>query len=192
LILTAFPAMAAAETELDTPLRTDQEIGARLGTQLGAFGVTPGGLRVGGVFLYRLSERTWFDAEAASSFGAGASQCSVRQGERLDCEHGLADGFGFQLGGHLRWFLSARPSGFQPYVRGGLGVDVAHFGGDDVTGVALTGRASFGVRYPVASGVRVGGEALVSAGPGFYGNGVGIEPYAALLVQFGVEISLGQ
>lgn len=189
--LAVFPRGAVAEGhEGDTPLRTDQEIGARLGTQLGALGVTPGGLRVGGVFLYRMSERTWFDAEAASSFGAGASQCNVRQDRSLDCEHGLADGFGFQLGAHLRWFLTTRPSGFQPYVRGGLGLDLAHFGGDDVTGVALTARGSFGIRHPVGSGVMVGGEALLSAGPGLYSGGVGVRPYTALLVQFGLEIAL--
>ncbi len=169
-----------------------QEIGARLGAQIGLSSLTPGGFRLGGVFLYRLDETTWFDGEAAVSFGADPRTCFYTRAEELtlECDHSGFDGFGMTVGGGLRFFLERRASGFHPYVRTGLGLSFASFSADGVGGAALFGWGGAGGRFRIAPRVAIGAEALLLLGPGLYDSELGVQLFGALVVQFGIEIAL--
>ncbi len=169
-----------------------QEIGVRLGAQLGLSSLTPGGFRIGAIYLYRLDDNTWFDGEAATSFGSGSSECFYSRAESLTlvCNHGGLDGFSMGLSGGVRMFFAPRPSGFHPYVRAGAGLSYAGFSGDGVSGAVLFGYGGAGLRFRVAPRLAVGGEALLLLGPGLYDSGLGLRLLGGLVVQFGVEFAL--
>lgn len=169
---------------------TTYEMGARLGAQLAALGLTPGGLRVGGLFLYRFTETGWFDSELAFTFGAGGKECYLDRQRDFACDHGIADGFSLQLLAGVRHYLDRRPSGFEPFVRGGLAGHFSRFDDDEVTGVAIPLWVSAGGRFRVAEGVAVTGDVVFLAGPSFYDSGLGAEPYGAFLVQLGADLGL--
>jgi hypothetical protein len=185
----AADAAAAAE---DTGPMAKQEIGLRLGAQIGLTSLTPGGFRLGGVYLYRMDESTWFDGEAATSFGSGDSGCYYDRSESLTlvCHHGGIDGFSMSLAGGLRFLLPQRASGLLPYVRTGLGLSYAGFSADGVSGVAFFGYGGAGGRFRVAPNIAVGAEALLLLGGGRYDSGLGGRFFSGLVVQFGVEFVL--
>jgi hypothetical protein len=198
-LVAVWPARARAEYPVEAPAPVEpapadepahEEIGARLGFQSGLGGLTPGGLVLGGVFLYRMSTSTWFDGGASFVFGGGAAACYTdRQGD-FTCDHGIVDGFGMNFDLGVRVPLARRKGGLLPYVRGGISLAYARFGDDDVTGVGLPLWASVGGRFRVANRVTVGGEALLRLGFGLYNHDQGLEALAALGVQFGVEFEL--
>jgi len=187
----AAPPAEAAEAASDEPVGK-QEIGLRLGAQLGWTDLTPGGLRVGGVYLYKLDDITWFDGEAATSFGSGESACFYSRAEELTlvCNHGGLDGFSMSVSAGVRLFYVRRASGFHPYLRGGAGLSYAGFSGDEVSGAVLFGYGGAGGRFRVAPRVAVGGEALLVLGPGLYNSDLGLQLLGGLVVQFGVEFAL--
>jgi hypothetical protein len=179
-------------TPTDQP-RTDdgsRAMGASVGFQTGLGGLAPGGLRLAGTFLYRLTETAWFDGEAAFTFGSGGKSCYLDRQGALACDHGIAGGFEMSLGGGLRWLLEPRQRGFRPHVRAGAALSYVRFGDDDLTGVAFLTWAGAGGTFAVAPRVRVGGEALLRLGPGLYNRDLGLEPLGELVVQFGIEFEL--
>lgn len=184
----------AEEPADDAPPQPErnQEIGPRIGAQLGFGGVSPGGLRVGGVLLYRMTEETWFDGEASFTFGSGDRGCYLGRdpGEPTVCEHGLADGFSATFAAGGRWLLSQRHDGLVPFVRGGVALSMVSFSDDDVLGLALPLWVGAGGRFWVAPRVAVGGEVVFTVGPGWYDRDQGAEPYVGLIVQFGVDFAL--
>src|SRR5437868_6043898 len=74
----------------------DQGIGVQAGMTTGGR-VTPGGLRVVGHYLYQLADRDWFDGGAVFTFGGSSAQCFRDRMNLLVCEHGIADGQGFEV-----------------------------------------------------------------------------------------------
>jgi hypothetical protein len=185
------PAALADEIPAVEPLGAQQEIGARLGLQLDAAGPAAGGARVAGVYLYKLSAESWFDGEAAVAFGSSARQCFIDRSLTTVCTPGLVSGFGFSVQGGARWFpVPPRPSGFNPYLRAALGLEVDSFSGDGVTGLGIPLSAAGGGRFRVAKNVAVGGEAVLSVGPVFYDHGVGGQAAVRLVVQGTVDMGL--
>jgi hypothetical protein len=168
----------------------DMALGARVGMQLGVGRVTPGGLRVAGVFLHRLDADWWFDGEAAFSFGGGGMECRPSATGDLECDHGLVEGAGAQGIAGVRWSLGRAPSGFEPYLRGGVGLAYASFGDDEISGLAILGQLAAGGRFRIADRIAVGAESAVFFGPGFYSDDLGTVGYGGLIVQGGVEIDL--
>jgi hypothetical protein len=169
-----------------------QEIGVRIGAQVGLSSLTPGGFRLGGVYLYRVHDVVWFDGEASTSFGSGGSGCFYTRAESLtlECHHGGFDGFAMSASAGVRVFYDRRTSGFHPYVRTGLGLSYAGFAADEVGGAVLFGYGGAGGRFRVAPRVAVGGEALLLLGPGLYNQDLGLQFVGGLVVQFGVEFAL--
>jgi len=196
LLGVARPAWAQAEESVaddhEAEPSGDIALGARLGLQLGVGGATPGGLRVGGAYLHRLTEAWWFDGEASFSFGGGGTACELSPppGEVPGCDHGLADGSGLQAIAGARWILPQSADGFQPYARGGVGVGVASFGDDEVSGLAVLGQIAGGGRFHVAERISVGAEAAVFLGPAFFSDELGTVGYGGLVVQGAVEFEL--
>jgi hypothetical protein len=192
----ARPVWAEAEESIadDTQAEPSGDIalGARLGVQLGVGGATPGGLRVGGAYLQRLTEDWWFDGEASFSFGGGGMQCDLAPapGDAPGCDHGLADGTGVQAIVGARWALPRSMDGFQPYLRGGVGLGVASFGDDEVNGLALLGQIAGGGKFHVAERIAVGAEAALFLGPAFFSDDLGTLGYGGLVVQGAIEFEL--
>jgi hypothetical protein len=167
----------------------DKELGVRLGLQL-AQGVAPGGFSVAGAYLHRMTRATWFELELAFTLGGNDPFCfRDRFGETV-CDPGLTDGVSGQLAAGGRWFPSSTPSGFLPYLRGGLGLHWADFGGDEVSGLAGVGFAGAGGRFRVGGIASVCGEVVLFGGAGLYSDDVGFEPYAGMIVRFGVDLAL--
>jgi hypothetical protein len=188
LVALALLAPAAAHADGVLPDIGDREISAVVGAASGSR-TTPGGFRVGGRFLYQLSDQDWFDGAVAFTFGSGTAACFRDRSDTFVCDHGLADGFSGELGAGIRRFFAGN-GGFRPYARLGVAARVIRFGADDVTGFAIPIEAGGGVRVRVADDVAVGGEASLEIGPGWLGHGLGAQLERGFAIGALVEIRL--
>ncbi|HEU4732683.1 MAG TPA: hypothetical protein VFT22_32530 [Kofleriaceae bacterium] len=166
----------------------DQAVVAELGLAAGGR-VTPGGLRIGGQYLYQLSERDWFDGAVSFTFGSGDAACFRDRSDQLVCDHGLADGFGLEVGASVRRIFAASGA-FRPFARVGIGFGLARFGDDRVTGFTVPFHGGGGLRAQVSPGIAIVGEADLAVGFGTFGRGLGLEPQLGLTVAAGVEFRL--
>lgn len=168
--------------------RASSELGVHVGLDVGGR-VTPGGLRLGGSLLYRLSDVDWFEGGIDVIVGSGSAVCFTdRQGEFV-CDHGPVAGRGAEVSAGIRRYL--RPEElFTPYVRARAGVRVVSLPGDDVRGLAIPISAAVGVRGRAHRLVTVGGEIGIAAGVGFFDHELGAEPSLGLTVLVGAEIRL--
>jgi hypothetical protein len=180
-------AVAAAPMATDDDVG-DQAISAQLGLATGGR-VTPGGLRIEGHYLYQLSERDFFDGAAAFTFGSGRAACFRNRQDAVICNHGLADGSGVELAARIRRIFEPRGA-FTPFAQLGIGVGVARFSDDDVTGLTIPLHGGGGVRASVTRFMAVVAEADLALGFGAFGNRLGYEPQAGFTVTAGVEFRL--
>ncbi|MEO7735722.1 MAG: hypothetical protein ABIY55_32505 [Kofleriaceae bacterium] len=182
------PALAAAPAE---PLESDvgdQAISAQLGLATGAR-ATPGGLRIAGHYLYQLAERDWFDGIANFTFGGSRAACFRDRADKVVCNHGLADGAGVEVVGGVRRMFAPQGA-FRPYARLGVGLGLARFADDDVSGFTIEAHAGGGVRVKVAPSIAIVGEADLALGFGSFNRALGTEPQVSLAVTAGVEFRL--
>jgi hypothetical protein len=177
---------APAPAALDTVAA--QEIGAELGVASGG-GFTPGGLRLGGRFLYQLSDVDWFDGAAMFTYGGGGAQCYRDRTGQLTCSHDLADGQGIELSGGVRRFFPGQGA-FLPFVRLAAGLRLVRFPADALSGVAIPLHGAAGIRARVAPSVAVVVSADLEVGLGVFGRGLGLEPQLGFAVQAGAEFAL--
>jgi hypothetical protein len=166
----------------------DQELGVRTGLVSGGR-VTPGGLRIGGHYLYQLTDEDWFDGALLFTFGGGPAACFRDRQDDLVCDHGRLEGFAGELAVGVRRFFPAR-GGFVPYARVGAALRVVRFGDDDVTGLAVPLTGGAGMRIRVAPWVAVAAEAQLELGGGLFSRGLGLEPQAGLAIGGAVEFAL--
>lgn len=198
LLSLAYASTSRADEE--PRLSGTQELGARLGWQTGIGDVSPGGLRVGGVYLYKLSSDSWSENGASVGFGSGDASCWYDRENALVCDHGVADGFTFQLTTGVRWYPNLGKKGAQPYARAGLGLAYVRFVDDFLTGIALPVHVGAGARFEITERVSVGGEALFELGPAIFGTdsgaapadseSLGFEAYSSLVVLFTIDFKL--
>lgn len=167
---------------------SDQAIGGSIGLA-GGGRTTAGGFRIAGHYLYRMSEQDWFDGTAQFTFGSGAGACFRDRRDDVICQHGLLDGASAAIGANVRHFLGGRGE-FWPYLRGGVGLALVRFGGDDVTGLAIPLHLGAGFRVTVSEGIAVTTEAGIDVGIGRFGNGLGVEPQLGGSVTAGAEFNL--
>lgn len=192
-MVAAAPAGAAADgpsvvAAADGEPAGNQELDASLGIAVGGR-VSPGGLHIGGRYLYRLSDLDWFDGGLGFSFGSGEAMCFRDRDASFVCNHGALDGFGADVSVGIRRFLPGQ-QGYHPYVHGGVALRVVSYGGDDVTGVAVPVWLGAGVRTTVHDGIAVGGGAVLSVGPGWFSSDLGLEPQLSLLISAGVGFTI--
>jgi hypothetical protein len=180
-------ASAASASELLDPAG-DRELGGRLGVAMGRR-FTPGGVRVAGVMLYRLSQSDWFDGSMAFTFGRSRSTCFTDRDGAFACDYGVIDGTAIDLVAGIRHFLSG-PEGFAPYLRAGVGLRLLSFGGDDVRGLAIPLSAGVGVRARVNDLIAVGGDVGAEAGLAWLNRGLGSESQLGIVLQALVEFWL--
>lgn len=161
----------------------DQEISAELGVA-GGDHITPGGLRIAGHYLYELSDQDWFDGAASFTFGSGGAACFRDRMDAVVCEHGVADGTGVELSASVRRMFAPQGA-FRPFARLGVGVGLAHFGGDSVSGFTIPAHGGGGVRVKVAPSIAVVAEGELTLGFGSFSRGLGSE------IQFGLAVTAG-
>ncbi len=177
--------LAAAPAHADAPT---QGIGAELGIASGSH-LTPGGLRVAGHYTYQLSGTDWFDGSASVTFGGGTARCFLDRDGSYVCDHGLLDGKGGELVAAVRRMFDAQGE-FRPYARVGVGLGVARFSDDDVTGLVLALHGGGGVRATVSDGLAIVIDAELVAGLGAFGHSIGVAPQLGLAIMAGVEFAL--
>jgi len=172
----------------DAPDQPDQAIAATLGAAAGGR-VTPGGLRVGGRYLYQMSEADWFEGHVAITFGRGGAACFRDRDDAFVCDHGKADGFSGEIGGAIRRRIVGAGR-YQPFVRAGIAARLSRFGSDGVTGLVFPVIAAGGVRAAVSDTIAISAEAALEFGIGFYNHGLGTEPQLGLAIAGVVEFAL--
>jgi hypothetical protein len=181
------PAEEVTDSVISGPGIT-QRIGGRLGVEAGGRS-TPGGLHVGGSFLYLLDGPYWFDAGIGFTFGGGAAGCFRDRDNDGVCDHGIASGFAAEVVASVRRELGSR-DGFTPYVRVGIAARLIAFGGDDVRGLGIPLIGSVGVRREVTDGIAVAAAFDLRTGWGFFNRSLGPEAHASASINAGVEFDL--
>lgn len=166
----------------------DQAISVAAGAAIGGR-VTPGGLRIAGQFLYQLSDEDWFDGGAAFTFGSGRPACFRDRNNKVVCVHGIAEGAGVELSASVRRVYPQRGA-FRPYARVGVGLGLARFGDDDITGFTIPAHVGGGVRVGVSPGVAIVAEGDFELGFGSFSRGLGSQPQLGLAIAAGVEFRL--
>jgi hypothetical protein len=167
----------------------DQAIGAELGLAIGGR-TTPGGLRIGGHYLYQLAEQDWFDGGAAFTLlGSGNAACFRDRANHFICNHGIADGNGVAISATVRRYFDAQGM-FRPFARAGLGIGISRFSNDSVSGLAIPLLIGGGVRAAVADEVAIVAQAELAVGFGVFNHGLGLEPQLGASVVAGAEFRL--
>lgn len=166
----------------------DQEISVEAGIAAGSR-VTPGGLRIGGHFLYQLSERDWFDTGVAFTFGSGTPACFRDREDQLICDHGALDGTGVVVSGAIRRMLALHES-IRPFARIGIGIGFVRYGDDGVSGLSVTARGGAGIRIKAAAAISFVAQGELELGFGTFGENLGTEPQLGLAVTAGAEFRL--
>lgn len=188
------PVVGAASDASDTAASPpdddlgDQGISVVLGMASGGR-VTPGGLRVAGHYLYQLSDRDWFDGAASFVFGSGDAACFRDREDEVVCRHGLTGGTGIEISGRIRRMLSRRGM-FQPFLHGGIGLGLAQFSDDELTGFMVPLHVGGGLRVHVSRSIALLFHDEVTLGVGFYGRGLGAEPLYGFAISLGAEFRL--
>lgn len=184
----AAPAGARADDGSLADPAGEQELGGSLGVEAGGR-TSPGGVQLGSTYLYRLSEEDWFDGGVTITYGGGGAECfRDREGDLL-CDHGLVDGFAAEASGGVRRFFAGQER-FSPFARAALGLRIATFTADDVTGLAIPLILGGGVRAVVKDWLAVVGGADLRVGPAFYEGDLGTEPHLTFAVRVGAEFRL--
>ena len=187
------PTAAPDASASNPPAARDDEVGDQgVSAHVGLAGggrVTPGGLRIAGHYLYQLAERDWFDGTAGFTFGSGRAACFRDRMDQRVCSHGVADGVGVEVTASIRR-LFAPQGDFRPYARAGLGIGLAQFSDDDVSGFTVALHGGGGVRAKVAPAIAVVAEGVLALGVGGFGSGVGLEPQIGFAVTAGAEFRL--
>ena len=186
------PAVTAPATEA-TEATDDDELGDQLiSVALGAAGggrATPGGLRIVGQYLYQLSDEDWFDGAASFTFGSSRGACFRDRQDHLVCSHGVADGTGVEISASVRRVFAARGA-FRPYARIGVGLGLARFSDDDITGFTIPAHAGGGLRIAMSPTVAIIAEGDLALGFSSFSRGLGSQPQLGIAVTAGAEFRL--
>ena len=166
----------------------DQEISAGAGIASGG-GLTPGGMRMQGRYLYQLSDVDWFDGSAAFTFGGDGGGCVADGVDLMSCDHAVLDGFASEVSVGIRRRFPGQGR-FIPYARAAVGVRVISYSRDQVFGMAVPLTVAAGVRTRVAPGVAIGGEAAVEGGLGWFDRGLGRQSQLGFAISGLVEFRL--
>lgn len=181
------PPVAAEPTLPPLPL-SDRELSAELG--IAASGrSTVGGARITGRFLYQLAARDWFEGSALFTFGSDSAACFRDRNNDRICEHGALDGSGVELSFGVRRYFD-QGGQFLPFARAAIGVNIARFANDDITGLALPLHVGGGLHITVAPRIAVVGQAELTLGFGSFGGDLGLEPQLGFGISAGAEFSL--
>lgn len=182
------PSTGAAEPALQESEWSEQGIGVQLGAAFGGR-VTPGGLRLVGNYLYRLSDTDWFDGAAAFTIGSGDAACfRDRDGDRV-CDHGAVDGFAVDFIAAVRRTWPGKKQ-FAPFARLGVGLRFARFSGDQLAGLAVPLVGAGGLTVDLTPAMRLVAVGQLELGAGVFSRGYGAGPQLGLSISAGIEFAL--
>lgn len=191
IVLSSSIAVAQPEADVSSSIGkhpSDQGIGAEIGVAAGG-SVTPGGLRIAGRYLYQLSSTDWFDGVASFTYGGDTADCYLDRMSTTMCDHGLTAGSGVEIAATVRRMF--QPQGmFTPFARLGIGVAIARYSEDDVTGIGFPVHAGGGVRARIAPTVSIVAQGELSVGVGAYSRDLGAEPLIGMAITAGAEFDL--
>jgi len=182
------PPAKAAEAKTAGDEIGDQAIAVDFGVAAGGR-VTAGGLRIAGHYLYQLSDEDWFDGVASFTFGGGNAACFRDRLDAFVCEHGAADGVGFEVDATVRRVFAAQGR-FRPFVRAGVGIGYVRFSADNVSGTVIPLHAGGGIRASVADQIGVAIQADLGIGLAELNHTLGAQPQIGLAIVAGVEFKL--
>ena len=166
----------------------DQGISAQMGLS-GGGDLTPGGLRVDGHYLYRLSDQDWFDGVASFTYGGNSEGCYRDRMSTMSCDHGLTSGNGVEIAATVRRMFGTYGA-FTPFGRAGVGVQIVRYGADDVVGVALPLHVGGGLRAKVAPAIAVVAQGELTMGVGAFSRDLGAEGLFGMAFTAGAEFDL--
>lgn len=194
------PVVIAPEPVIATPPATDvvdltvaplpiaeREFSAELGLSAGGRS-TVGGARITGRFLYQLASQDWFEGSAIFNFGSSSAACFRDRNDARICEHGAVDGSAVELSFGVRRYFD-QGSAYLPFARAAIGLGIARFADDDITGLIVPLHAGGGLRVVVAPRFAIVGLAELTLGFGKFGGNLGIEPQLGFGISAGVEFS---
>ncbi|HEY4242195.1 MAG TPA: hypothetical protein VGM88_20400 [Kofleriaceae bacterium] len=180
---------AADPLPTDAPPDLDQQaIGVAIGTA-GGGRVTPGGFRVAGHYLYQLSDVDWFDGAASFTFGSGAAGCFRDRDDHEICDHSVASGAGAELQAGIRRYFSAQGR-YRPFARLALGVGLARYSSDSVTGLTFSLHGAGGLRARITDTLSITAQGGFIGGVGAFNHSLGAQPVLGLELEAGVEFRL--
>ncbi len=165
----------------------EREFSAELGLSAGGRS-TVGGARVSGRFLYQLATQDWFEGSAIFNFGSSSAACFRDRNNDRICEHGAVDGSAVELSFGVRRYFD-QGSAYLPFARAAIGLGIARFADDDITGLIVPLHVGGGLRVSVASRVAIVGLAELTLGFGKFGSNLGVEPQFGFGISAGVEFS---
>jgi len=165
-----------------------RELGALLGA-VGGGGLAPGGVLLDGRFLYRMSDKDWFEGNVDFSFGGDSPSCYRDRSSQLRCTPPLQNGFSAGVLGGIRRYFHGQKN-FRPYVNAKVGLRMLSFARDDLRALELPLRGGAGLRVGVAPQVFVVAESQLRLGLAFWNRGLGWQGNASLAVAVGVEFIL--
>lgn len=192
LAIAAAPSLVQAD---DAPAKYDpddpqQALAPSLGLATGG-NTTPGGLRLQGHYLYQVTQDDWFETTGSITLGGGDPACFLDRSNRYTCDHGLLDGKGVEIVGAIRHhFTEQAKGGFSPFTRAGVGLGLARFAEDGVTGITLALHAGAGLHITVAERFAIVVQAELVLGGGVFGHDLGLEPQLGSCVLVGTEFAL--
>ncbi len=167
---------------------TDQGLGGSIGLAVGGRS-TPGGLRISGAYLYRLSKDDWFDGAASFTIGSSAAECFRDREDVRVCEHGPLDGFAFDVVAAIRRSWPVENS-FAPFVRAGAGVRFVRFAGDSIAGLAVPLIGGGGVAIDLSPTTRLVAAGQLELGLGVFSRDLGTAAQLGMAISAGVEFAL--
>lgn len=182
------PAAVAEDREDGESRWTDQGLGAGLGLAVGSRH-TPGGLRISGAYLYRLSKDDWFDGAASFTIGSGDAACFRDRDDERVCDHGALDGFAFDVIAAIRRSWPVENS-FAPFVRLGAGLRFVRFSGDSIAGLAIPLIGGGGVAIDLSPTTRLVAAGQLELGAGLFTRDLGAASQLGLAISVGVEFAL--
>lgn len=188
-LVTAGASLVAAD-DLTATVDDGRQVALAADVGLSGGGVaTPGGLRVGGHYLYRLADRDWFDSGVAFTFGGRGEACVgvTATADAMPCDRHVADGFAADLALGVRRDLASR-GGFTPWLRLAGFVRALRF--DDVGGFAVGGELGAGLRAPVRGDLAVVAGANAFLGVADLGDAMAGGRQLGLTVTVGAEIGM--
>ena len=177
---------AAAPTERTLPI-AEREFSAELGLAAGGRS-TVGGARITGRFLYQLASQDWFEGSAIFNFGSSSAACFRDRSNDRICEHGALDGSSGELSFGVRRYFD-QGSQYLPFARAAIGLGIARFADDNVTGLIVPLHVGGGLHVVVAPRIAIVGLAELTFGLGAFSGNVGVEPQLGFGISAGVEFS---
>ena len=192
VILTALALTSAATPALARAKNFDlagkYELSGGLGFAADVSYWTPGGFKWFNDFGIKLSRLTWlnlqFNIVAGGTGGRGACYYD-RRGNWVCDKQSYFGGTALEFAGgvKLKWKLPTVP--VQIHAKFGGALPLIFF--DGFRGVGIVFRGGVGARYFFVPTFGVGAELVHNLGPAFLNRGAGVQVYASVEMNFGVE-----